>query len=78
MPAPFLAKLGRVKGKSVRVNKPTRVEIDIVWIPRDFYALHKFVTLVGDVMFVDGLPFLLTRSRDISRTTPFLHGSAAR
>ena len=31
-------------------------QIDVVGIPRDFYALHTFVTLVGDVMFVDGLP----------------------
>ena len=44
---------------------PTRVEIDVVGIARDFYALHKFVTLVGDVMFVDGLPFMSTRSREI-------------
>jgi hypothetical protein len=72
-----------LRGKSVRV-KPARVEIDVVGIPRDFYALHKFVTLVGDVMFVDGLPFLLTRSRDIrfgtvellpSRTAPQLGSS---
>ena len=64
--------------------KPARVEIDVVGIPRDFYALHKFVTLVGDVMFVDGLPFLLTRSWDIrfgtvkllpSRTAPQLGSS---
>ena len=45
--------------------KPARVEIDVVGIPRDFYVLHKFVTLVSDVMFVDGLPFMLTRSWDI-------------
>ena len=54
-----------LRGKSVRV-KPARVEIGVVEIPRDFNALHKFITLVGDVMFVDGLPFMLTRSWDIS------------
>ena len=42
-----------LRGFTVRA-KPERVEPDFVEIPRDFYRLHKFVTLVGDVMFVDG------------------------
>ena len=50
-----------LRGKTVRV-KPERVEIDVVAIPRDFYELNKFVTLVGDVVFVDGLPFILALS----------------
>ena len=29
-----------------------------VQIPRDFVQLHKYVMLVVDVMFVNGLPFL--------------------
>ena len=69
-----------LRGNTVRV-KPARVEPVHMEIPRDFYVLHKFVTLVGDVMFVNGLPFLLTLSRDIrfgtveflpSRTAPQL------
>ena len=28
--------------------------------PRDFYRLHKSVTLTADLMFVSGLPFLVT------------------
>jgi hypothetical protein len=31
-----------------------------VQIPRDFVELHKYITLVADVMFVNGLPFLVT------------------
>ena len=34
-------------------------------IPRYFYGLHKFVTLTADVMFVNGIPFLVTLSRKI-------------
>ena len=50
-----------LRGKTTR-EKPQRVEADFVEIPRDFYVLHKFVTLVGDVMFVNNIPFLLTLS----------------
>ena len=39
-------------------------------IPRDFYRLNKFVTLTADVMFVYGLPFLVTYSRSITYITP--------
>ena len=38
-------------------------------IPRDFYRLNKFVTLTADVMFVCGLPFLVTFSQNIKMTT---------
>ena len=38
-------------------------------IPRDFYQLNKFVTLTADVMFVYGLPFLVTFSRNIKIIT---------
>ena len=34
-------------------------------MPRDFYCLHKFVTLATDVMFVNIIPFLVTFSRNI-------------
>ena len=49
---------GGLRGKTVRV-KPERVEVDMVAIPRNFYEINKFVTLVGDVMFVEGMPFML-------------------
>jgi len=41
------------------------VEPEYVQIPRDFYELNKFVTLAADVMFVNGLPFFMTLSRNI-------------
>ena len=34
-------------------------------IPRDFYELHKFVTLTADVMFVNGMVLFTTLSQDI-------------
>ena len=63
MPAHYFGKnCAGLRGKSVRV-KPERVNIDVVVIPRDFYKMNKFVNLVGDVIFVNGLPsFMLTRS----------------
>jgi hypothetical protein len=38
-------------------------------IPRDFMELHNYVTIVADVMSVNGLPFLVTFSRGISLIT---------
>jgi hypothetical protein len=34
-----------------------------------FVKMHKYVTLVADVMFVNGLPFLVTSSRGMSLVT---------
>ncbi len=35
-------------------------------IPRDLLKMHKYGTLAEDIMFVNGLPFLVTSSRGIS------------
>ena len=43
--------------------------MDYVEIPRDLVNMHKYVTLVADVMFVNSLPFLVTSSRRISLVT---------
>jgi hypothetical protein len=43
--------------------------VDYVKIPWDFVEMHKYVTIVADVMFVNGLPFLSTSSRGISLIT---------
>ena len=56
--------LAELRGRSTRVT-PDRVENEIISIPRDYYELHKFVTLCADVMFVNGVAFLSTFSRDI-------------
>jgi hypothetical protein len=57
--------LANLRGKTTR-KKPEHVRVDYVEIPRDLVDMHKYVTLVADVMFVNGLPFLVTSSRGIS------------
>ncbi len=60
--------LANLRGKMTR-TKPERVRVEYVQIPRDFVQLHKYVTLVADVMFVNGLPFLVTSLRGLSLVT---------
>jgi hypothetical protein len=60
--------LANLRGKTTR-KKPEHVRVDYVEIPRDLVDMHKYVTLVADVMFVNGLPFLVTSSRGISLVT---------
>jgi hypothetical protein len=64
----FSPDLANLRGKMIR-TKPEHVRIEYVQIPRDFVELHKYVTLVVDVMFVNGLPFLVTSSQGISLVT---------
>ena len=56
-----------VKGKTVH-RIPHRVEMEYLDIC-DYYTLQKFVTLTADVMFVNGIPFLMTLSRKIRLVT---------
>jgi hypothetical protein len=60
--------LANLRGKRIR-TKPEHVRIEYVQIPWDFVELHKYVMLVADVMFVNGVPFLVTSSRGISLVT---------
>jgi hypothetical protein len=60
--------LANLRGKTTR-TKPERVRVEYVQIRWDFVQLHKYVTLVADVMFVNGLPFLVTSSRGLSLVT---------
>jgi hypothetical protein len=60
--------LANLRGKTTR-TKPEHVKADYVKIPQDFMELHKYLTIVADVMFVNGLPFLVTLSRGISLVT---------
>ena len=64
----FGPSLPRMKGTSVR-TKPIRMEPDYVRIPREIVEMNRNVTLVGDVLFVCGLPFLITLSRRIRFVT---------
>ena len=54
--------LANVRGKTVRI-RPDPVVENYVAIPRDFVVANKHLTLVAEVFFVDGIPFLLTLSR---------------
>jgi hypothetical protein len=60
--------LANFRGKTTR-TKPEHVRVEYVQIPRDFVQLHKNLTLVADVMFVNGLPFLVTSLRGLSLVT---------
>jgi hypothetical protein len=60
--------LANLRGKTTR-KKPEYVRVDYVENPRDIIDMHKYVTLVADVMFVNGLPFLVSSSRGISLVT---------
>ena len=57
-----------LRGTKIREN-PDRVNEGRIEIPRDFYRLHKFVTLLAELMFVGGLIFLITSSRNIKLAT---------
>jgi hypothetical protein len=58
----FGPSVDRLKGTSVR-TKPIRAEPNYVTIPKEIIDLNPYVTLVADVMFVCGLPFLISMSR---------------
>jgi hypothetical protein len=60
--------LANLRGKTTR-SKPEHVRVDYVKIPWDFVEMHKYVTIVADMMFVNGLPFLVTSLRGISQIT---------
>jgi hypothetical protein len=51
--------LANLRGEMIITN-PEHVRIEYVQIPWDFVELHKYATLLADVMFVNGLQFLVT------------------
>jgi hypothetical protein len=61
----FGPNLANLRGKITRA-KPDHVRVECARTPTDFIQLHKYVTLVADVMFVNRLPFLVTSLRGIS------------
>jgi hypothetical protein len=64
----FSPDLASLREKTIR-TKPYHVCIEYIQIPWDFVELHKYVTLVADLMFVIGLPFLVTSLQGISLVT---------
>jgi hypothetical protein len=68
---------GGLRGKTVR-KRPEPVRPEFITIPQDLYEKVVNVTLTADVMFVNGLPFLITQSRGIRLLTiEFLPSSTA-
>ena len=53
-----------LQGRSTR-RKPKRLVPEYMGIPRALYEHHKYVTLTADVMFVNGIAFLVSCSRGI-------------
>jgi len=64
----FGSELSGGRGRQTRV-KPGRVEVGESYIPRDFYVLNHFVTITADIMFVNGIAFLITFSRKVRLLT---------
>jgi hypothetical protein len=63
----------RIRGATTRDTKVLRVKEQRVAIPREFYKMHKMVTITADVMFINGVLFLVTFSRKIKfRTAEFV------
>ena len=60
--------LGSIQGKYFRL-RPDAVTTDYIQVSPDIMALHQDVTIVVDVMHIDGIQFLITTSRNIQFTT---------
>jgi hypothetical protein len=53
-----------LKRKTTRMTPPP-VQQDVVAIPKEFWELHKQVTLMIDIFFANTIPFLATYSLDV-------------
>ena len=53
------------RGKTAQ-QKPYRLVMDCVVVPTNFIKLHKFVTIMSDVAFVNSTLFLISMSRGIN------------
>ena len=49
----------RIRGATTRDTKVLRVKEQRIAIPREFYKMHKMVTITADVMFINGISFLV-------------------
>ena len=64
----FGPNMGSLKGKTVRrPNQHVASGIDAV--PAEVIKLHQHLTLAIDIMFVNKVPFFVTKSRDLQFTT---------
>jgi hypothetical protein len=70
----FGPNLANLRGKTMR-TKPEHIRADYVKIPQDFMELHKYMTIVADVMFVNGLPYIqLSRNTKLHTTAGTMMG----
>ena len=60
--------LAGLQGRSTR-EKPTRVVPVYMGIPKGIYERYKYIVLTADVMFVNGIVFLVSLSRGIGLYT---------
>jgi hypothetical protein len=60
--------LAGVRGRTVR-RPPEAIRTDFVHIPRIFLDRHRVVVLTADVMFVNGVPFLVSLARGLNLLT---------
>jgi hypothetical protein len=61
--------IASIKGKTVRVAQEP-VLTSYVKVPQEILDLNKEITITADVMFVDGLGFMVTSLRGVNFTTP--------
>jgi hypothetical protein len=64
----FGPNVASIKGKTVRVTQEP-VLTSYVKLPQEILDLNKEITITADVMFVDGLGFMVTNSRGVKFTT---------
>jgi len=60
--------LAGIRGRTVR-RPPESVTTDYVQIPRAIQERHQLVTLAVDVMFINGVPFLVSVARGLNLVT---------
>ena len=60
--------IAALKGNTTR-KKPTHVTGDLVKVPRELVKLHKDVFMKAYILFVNGIPFFISMSRNIIFTT---------
>lgn len=60
----FGTNIGALQGKTTR-KKSTRVVTTIYELPTEIIERHINVTLKGDIMYINGIPFIIKTSRSI-------------
>ena len=59
----------RIRGATTRDTKVLRVKEQRAAIPREFYKMYTLATITADLMFINGVLFLVTFPRNIEFTT---------